>query len=102
MTFSITVKIQDGSQNAEKSKFFRGPRGVVLSILRVQTLPKIGLSRTVFEIIFLPKFKMGGVPNLEKFQFFRGPRGVVVSVQRVQNFTESLSLSKTSKTGTIL
>ena len=29
--FSISTKIQDGGQNLEKSKFFRGPGGVVLS-----------------------------------------------------------------------
>ena len=33
MTYSISTKIQDGSQNLEKSKLFRVPRGVVLSTL---------------------------------------------------------------------
>ena len=50
MTFSIYTKIQDGGQNLEKSKFFRGPRRVVLSIQRVQNLHKITLSLMVFQI----------------------------------------------------
>ena len=50
MTFLISVKIQDGGQNSEKSKFFRGPRRVVLSTQGVQYLAEIALSLTVFEI----------------------------------------------------
>ena len=50
MTFSISAKIQDGSRKLEKSKFFRGASGVVLSTFRVQNLPEIALSLTVFEI----------------------------------------------------
>ena len=48
-TFSTFAKIQDGGQNLEKSKFFRGPR-VVISTQEVQYLPKITLSLTVIEI----------------------------------------------------
>ena len=50
MTFSISAKIQDGCQKSEKSKFFRGARGVVLGTLGVQNLPGNALSLTVFEI----------------------------------------------------
>ena len=43
-------KIQDGSQNSEKSKFVRGPTGVNLRTQEVQTLPKIALFLMFFEI----------------------------------------------------
>ena len=48
--FSISTKIQDGGQNLEKSKFLRGPGGVVLSTVGVQSFPKFTLSLTVFKI----------------------------------------------------
>ena len=46
MIFSISAKIQDGGLNWKKSKLLRGPMGVVLVTLGVQTLPEITLSHT--------------------------------------------------------
>ena len=66
MTFSISSKIQDGSQKSEKSKFFRYPKGVVLSSLGVQNLPEITLSLTISAKI------QDGSLGLEKSKFFRG------------------------------
>ena len=59
MTFSISAKIKDGGRNLEKSNFFKGPAGVVLSSLGVQNLPEITQSLTVQDkqnFPFLPTF----------------------------------------------
>ena len=57
---------------------FKGPKGVVLSTQRIQNLPKIALSVTVFEINdifpFTPKFKM------------------VAKIRESKNFSEVLEL----------
>ena len=50
MSVSISTKIQDGSKKSEKSQFFRGAKGVVLSALGVQNLVEITLSLMVIEI----------------------------------------------------
>ena len=73
-----------------KTKFFRGHRGVVLSTLRLQTLPKIVLSLTVFQkkhFPFAPKIQ-DGCQNFKKSKLFRGPRGVVLRSLRVTNLAE--------------
>ena len=68
MTSSISAKIQDGGQKREKSKFFRGARGVALIILGVRNLPEIALSLTVFEIndIFHFRHNSRWRPKFEK------------------------------------
>ena len=44
MIFLIFAKIQDGGRKSEKSKFFRGCKGVVSGTLGFQNLPEIALS----------------------------------------------------------
>ena len=61
MTFSICTKKQDGSQNLENPKFFRGHKKVVPTIQKVEEFPEIALAFMVFSdklhFLFLPKIQ---------------------------------------------
>ena len=50
LSISYGFEIHDGHLKSEKSKFFTGATGVVISTLGIEKLPKITLSVTVFEI----------------------------------------------------
>ena len=95
MTSSISAKIQDGGRNLEKSKFFRGARGVALFTLGIRNLPKISLSLTVFEIndVFHFHINSDGGQNSKKSKHFRGPSEVVLSTLGSQKFARNLSIS---------
>ena len=61
-------KLQDGGRNLENCEFFRGHKGVVLSIQWIQNLSKIAFSygfRDKQHFLFPPKVKMAA--EIRKF-----------------------------------
>ena len=80
MPFSISAKIQDGSRNSEKSKFFSGLRGVVLRTWGSKICLKSPyLLRFPRKTTFSNCAKIqDGSQIWKKSNFFRGPRGVVL------------------------
>ena len=86
-TFSICAKIQDSSQNLEKSKFFRGHRGVFLGIQGSNFAQNRSISYHFLEkqhFPFAPKFK------------------IAAKIWKSQNFSEAIEEYSLVSRGPIL